>query len=156
NSLFPTSIITGMNMGQQIIDRLTTPQTGRAYGLEVLLRRRAKNGIFGWISYTLSRSERMNNGEGVAYDYDRTQLFSMVAGLPLRRNWDVGVRVQYQSGLPATTTAGYNAAREDGYWQFDVRVDKRAVWNKWLLDFYVDITNVALLPEEVTPGNTIR
>ncbi|HTR53397.1 MAG TPA: TonB-dependent receptor [Kofleriaceae bacterium] len=156
NTLLPTSIVTGMDMGQQYIDRLTTPQTGRAYGLEVLLRRRAKSGIFGWISYTLSRSERLNNGVWVPYDYDRTQLFSMVAGLPLRRNWDVGVRVQYQSGLPATTTAGYNTAREDGFWQFDVRVDKRAVWKKWLLDFYVDITNVALLPEEVTPGNTIR
>jgi hypothetical protein len=77
-------------------------------------------------------------------------------GLPLRRNWDIGVRAQYQSGLPATTTAGYNTARADGYVRFDIRVDKRAVWKKWLLDFYVDITNVALLPEEVTPGNTIR
>ena len=64
--------------------------------------------------------------------------------------------MQYQSGLPETTTAGYNAARADGYVRFDVRVDKRAVWQKWLLDFYVDITNIALLPEEVTPGTSIR
>ena len=40
--------------------------------------------------------------------------------------------------------------------RFDVRVDKRAVYRSWLLDFYVDITNVALLPEEITPGQTIR
>ncbi|HEY1556727.1 MAG TPA: TonB-dependent receptor [Kofleriaceae bacterium] len=164
NSLLPTQIITGTDMGQDIINRLTTPEKGAAYGLEVMLRRKAKSGIFGWVSYTLSRSERDMQEVGalparykwVPYDYDRTQLFSLVAGLPLRRNWDVGVRVQYQSGLPATTTSGYNTAREDGFWEFDVRVDKRAVYKKWLLDFYVDITNVALLPEEVTPGNTIR
>jgi hypothetical protein len=156
SSLLPTSIITGNMTEQQLVQRLTTPELGRAYGLEFLLRRQAKSGLYGWISYTLSRSERFQNGEWVPYDYDRTHLLNVVAGLPLRRNWDVGVRVAYQSGLPETTTAGYNAGRGDGYVQFDVRVDKRAVWQKWLLDFYVDITNVALLPEEVEPGIVLR
>jgi TonB family protein len=156
STLVPTQVVTGMDPGQTFINRLTTPQLGRAYGLEILLRRQAKSGLFGWVSYTLSRSERYRDGAWAPYDFDRTHLFNLVVGLPLRRNWDVGARVQYQSGLPATTTAGYNTARADGYWRFDVRVDKRAVWRKWLLDFYVDITNVALLPEEVTPGNSIR
>ena len=138
------------------IDRLTMPQQGRAYGLELLLRRQAKSGVFGWISYTLSRAERYRDGAWAPYDFDRTHLLNLVAGLPLSRNWDVGVRVTYQSGIPATTTAGYNTARNDGYLRFDVRVDKRAVYRTWLLDFYVDITNIALLPEQVTPGQTIR
>ena len=30
---------------------------------------------------------------------------------------------------------------------FDLRIDKRAVWNKWLLDFYVDILNSTVAPE---------
>jgi hypothetical protein len=141
---------------QEIIDRLTTPQTGRAYGLEVLLRRQARSGLFGWVSYTLSRSERLRDGKYVAYDFDRTHLVNVVAGLPLRRNWDVGLRLSYQSGKPVTTTAGYNEARTAGYVRFDVRIDKRVVWRDWLLDFYVDITNVALLPEEVSAGNVIR
>jgi len=138
------------------IERLTTPQTGRAYGLEVLLRRQAQNGVFGWISYTLSRSERDRSGVVAPYDYDRTHLLNLVVGVPLRRNWDLGMRAQYESGEPATTTYGYNTARNEGYLRFDVRVDKRAVYRSWLLDFYVDITNVALLPEQVTPGQTIR
>ena len=29
-------------------------------------------------------------------------------------------------------------------------------WRNWLLDFYVDVTNVALLPEEVQAGSVIR
>ena len=30
------------------------------------------------------------------------------------------------------------------------------MYKGWLLDFYVDIMNAALLPEEVTPGVNIR
>jgi hypothetical protein len=37
-----------------------------------------------------------------------------------------------------------------------MRVDKRAVWRSWLLDFYVDVTNIALLPEEVQVGTVLR
>jgi TonB family protein len=156
SSVLPTSVITGNATEQQIVQRLTTPELGRAYGVEFLLRRQAKSGLYGWIAYTLSRSERFQSGQWVPYDYDRTHLLNLVAGLPLRRNWDIGLRVAYQSGLPETTTAGYNQGRGDGYVQFDIRVDKRAVWQKWLLDFYVDITNVALLPEEVEPGIVLR
>ena len=156
NTVVPTSVVNPPMDGQEIIDRLTTPQLGRSYGLEFLLRRQSKTGLFGWASYTLSRSERLRGSEWTKYDFDRTHLFNLVAGLPLRRNWDVGIRLQYQSGKPTTTTAGYNAATGNGYYRFDLRVDKRAVWRKWLLDFYVDITNVALLPEEVTPGTVIR
>jgi len=155
-TLVPTSVISRPMDGQEIIDRLTTPQAGRAYGFEFLLRRQSKTGVFGWASYTLSRSERQRGTAWAPYDFDRTHLFNMVAGLPLRRNWDVGIRLQYQSGKPTTTTAGYNAAAGTGYYRFDLRVDKRAVWKKWLLDFYVDVTNAALLPEEITPGTVIR
>jgi hypothetical protein len=154
-TLTPTGVVVNMP-GQDFIDRLTTPQRGRSYGLEVLLRRQAKSGIFGWVSYTLSRSERLRAGDWAAYDFDRSHLVNVVAGMPLRRNWDIGVRLQYQSGKPTTTTSGFNNARGTGYLRFDVRVDKRAVWRSWLLDFYVDITNIALLPEEVQVGTVIR
>ena len=154
-TLFPTEMEV-QTQGQEAVERLTAPQLGRSYGAEVLLRRTAKTGVFGWVSYTLSRSERYRDGEWVAYDFDRTHLVNVVAGLPLRRNWDIGARMSYQSGKPVTTTAGYNTARTDGYLRFDVRVDKRVVWQSWLLDFYVDITNVALLPEEVSAGSVIR
>jgi TonB family protein len=156
SSVVPTSIVQPPDRGQEVIDRLTAPQLGRAYGLELLLRRQSKTGVYGWISYTLSRSERQRDGAWAPYDFDRPHLVNVVAGLPMRRNWDLGLRLQYQSGRPTTTTAGYNAAYGTGYFRFDFRVDKRAVWRKWLLDFYVDVTNAALLPEEVQPGTVLR
>ena len=156
STLVPTQVVLAGQRGQELVDRLTQPQLGRAYGIEVLLRRQARSGLFGWVSYTLSRSERMRDGQWVPYDFDRTHLINLVAGMPLRRNWDIGLRLQYQSGKPETITTGYNDARGNGYLRFDARVDKRAVWRSWLLDFYVDITNIALLPEEVQVGTVIR
>jgi hypothetical protein len=155
-SVIPTTIIPPPMDAQMFIDRLTQPELGRAYGLELLARRQSKTGIYGWISYTLSRSERQRDGSWVAYDFDRTHLVNVVAGLPLPRNWDLGVRFSYQSGKPTTISTGYNGTYGTGYARFDVRIDKRAVWQNWLLDFYVDITNIALLPEEVEPGTVIR
>jgi hypothetical protein len=154
-TLVPTQNTTDMDV-QKFVDRITAKQRGRSYGFEVLARREAKSGLFGWISYTLSHTERHKDGEWGPYDFDRTHLINVVAGMPLPRNWDVGLRLQYPSGKPETTTAGYNTARTNGYVRFDMRVDKRAVWRAWLLDFYVDVTNVALLPEEVTAGRVIR
>ncbi len=155
-TLISTTVAPPTSDAQQFLDRLLVPHTGRAYGLETLIRRQAKSGLYGWLSYTLSRSERYKDGAWAPYDFDRTHLLNLVAGLLLPRNWDVGVRFQYQSGKPATTTYGYNTARINGYDRVDFRVDKRAVYRGWLLDFYVDIINGALLPEEVMPGATIR
>jgi hypothetical protein len=154
-TLFPTSTVWEMP-ADEFIERLTKPQRGRSYGLELMVRRQAKTGVFGWLSYTLSRSERRRDGAWVPFDLDRTHLVNLVVGLPLDRNWDVGARVQYQSGKPTTTTAGYNEARTAGYLRIDVRVDKRVAWRDWLLDFYVDISNVALLPEEIEAGEVAR
>ena len=155
-TLTPTSLVPPPSDAQKLLDRLFNARTGRAYGVEAMIRRQAKSGLYGWLSYTLSRSERYQNGTWSPYDFDRTHLVNLVAGLRLPRNWDVGVRLQYQSGKPATTSYGYNTARTDGYDRVDIRVDKRAVYRGWLLDFYVDIINAALLPEEVTPGVSIR
>lgn len=55
---------------------------GRAYGLEVLLKKR-RGKFTGWVSYTLSRTERqfkeINNGAWYAARQDRTHDFSIVA-----------------------------------------------------------------------------
>lgn len=144
------------SLADRVLGRLITPQQGRSYGLELMLRREARQGPYGWIAYTLSASERRRDGSYVPFDFDRTHLLNLVLGMPLARNWDVGVRVQYQSGKPATTTTGYNSARMNGYVRVDLRVDKRVVWNQWLLDFYVDLTNAALFPEEVNAGQVLR
>jgi hypothetical protein len=75
---------------KDFIDRLTTPRVGRAYGLELMIRRKSKSGLYGWISYTLSRSERdsvqqlptplgvITQTRSQPYDFDRTHLLNVV------------------------------------------------------------------------------
>lgn len=127
---------------------LFTKRAGRAYGLELLLRHQESNGLFGWVSYTLSRSERQTaDGTWEAFDFDRLHILNVVAGLRLPRNWEIGTRVLLQTGTPLTTIFGSNVARSDSQFRLDLRIDKRAVYRSWLLDFYVDIINSTVAEE---------
>mgnify|MGYP000299206914 CR=1 FL=1 len=138
------------------LDRLLQPATGRSYGFEMLLRRQSADGISGWLSYTLSRSERLRDGGWSAFDFDRTHILNLVLQMPLPRRWQLGFRAQMQTGRPLTTTAGLSSTRASTFVRFDVRIDKTAVWNDWLLDFYVDVSNTVLAAEELQPGTDVR
>lgn len=140
------------------INDLFKGREGRAYGLEVLLRRRDTERLFGWVSYTLSRSERRTEAQWDPFDFDRLHILNFVTGLRLPRNWELGARVLMQSGTPLTTIFGHNVSRSDGQFRFDLRIDKRAVWNRWLLDFYVDVINTSVAQESggLVGGNAVR
>lgn len=138
------------------LDQLLKAAVGRSYGMEVMLRRESVTGLSGWISYTLSRSERERDGGWFSFDFDRTHILNLVLGIPLPRRWQVGLRGQLQTGRPLTTTSGLSEARTGTFVRFDLRVDKTAVWNDWLLDFYVDVSNAVLAAEELAPEQQIR
>jgi hypothetical protein len=85
---------------------------GRAYGLEIMLEK--KIGAFtGWISYTLSRTERqvdrgsepsewINYGNWYAANYDKPHDFTFVSTYTINKNWDVSMNFAYQTGRPMT------------------------------------------------------
>jgi len=142
---------------------------GRVYGAEILARRDFSERTWGWLSYTLSRSERAapDSGGWNPYQYDQTHILAAVAGRRLNRNWSVGARFRYVTGNPTTVvneavfdsdTDHYvpvpglrHVARLPPFQQLDVRVDKRWEWSGWSLDGYFDVQNVydAQNPEDV-------
>ncbi len=78
---------------------------GRAYGLEFYLKK--NTGKFtGWISYTLSRTERqvtgLNGGDWYPSRFDKTHNLSVVAMYDLNEKWSFGSNVQYSTGVPLT------------------------------------------------------
>ena len=78
---------------------------GRAYGLELFAKK--NKGIFtGWVSYTLSKSERkiagINNGEWYNAKYDRTHNLSVVAIYDLSSRWSLGGNFSYATGVATT------------------------------------------------------
>src|SRR5205814_10420543 len=70
---------------------LVEVRDGRSYGLEVMLRRPAGKRLYGWLAYTLSKSERLIGyfRERVASDWDQRHILNLVVGYRLRGGWGV-------------------------------------------------------------------
>jgi len=132
---------------------------GRAWGAELLLRRPLADGIFGWISYTIQRSERRAPGSRWdLYAFDQTHILTLVGSWEFWAGWTIGVRFRLVSGNPNTPVKGavYDAdsnsympefGRENSerlplFHQLDVRLDKKFAFNTWYLSFYIDVQNV--------------
>ena len=143
---------------------------GRIYGLEFILRRDPVGKFFGWLSYTLSRSERNDDPDGdpnpfgdpegwYAYDFDQTHIATAVGSYRLPWELEFGGRFQYVTGNPYTPFAGgvYDVD-QDSYFAFqsgdrnserlppfsslDLRLSKRWIFNKGWFELYVDALNV--------------
>lgn len=78
---------------------------GRAYGLELYVKK-ASGPLTGWISYTLSRSERkvagINSGEWYPNRFDRTHNVYIVAQYNYNNKWDFGANFVFSTGTPTT------------------------------------------------------
>ncbi|MEM8939090.1 MAG: TonB-dependent receptor [Bacteroidota bacterium] len=92
---------------------------GRAYGMEIYVSK-TKGRLTGWISYTLSRTERkitgvsdedpgINNGEWYVANYDKPHEISVTGVYKLSKRIDFSANFVFASGLPTTyPTSGYN------------------------------------------------
>ena len=60
--------------------------------------------FFGWLAYTLSRSERRDNpGDALhLFQYDQTHILTVLGSYKLGRGWEVGARFRYVTGDPYT------------------------------------------------------
>jgi len=133
---------------------------GRIYGMELLLKHDQVGRFFGWISYTLMRSERRDPGEDTwrLFTLDQTHIFTILGNYRLTSDWEIGARWRYTTGNPQTlrTGAAYavdtdvyvpyfgesNGTRGDAFHQLDLRVDRKWTFDTWLLTAYLEIQNV--------------
>ncbi len=81
---------------------------GRAYGIELLLRRQLMRGLYGWVAYSLSRAERRDDPTEYGYpnwrlyEFDQTHILTVIASYQTEHNWTFGTRLRYTSGDPFT------------------------------------------------------
>jgi TonB family protein len=105
------------------IDHFSSSGKGRAYGLELLLRHEVTEHFYGWIAYTLSRSETAGtladgipmgqtgierNGGDLSWrpsQFDQTHNLIVVASYS-RRGWQFGARYRFVTGVPTTPVTG--------------------------------------------------
>ena len=136
---------------------------GRAYGMEFLIQKRSRSGLYGILAYTLSWSEfNDKNGKAVNSAWDSRHTISLVGGMKLKRNWEMGAKFRMASGRPYTPYdvqrslvkgnwdvkgvalndySRLNAERLGTFSQLDVRVDKVWYFKRSSLNLYMDIQN---------------
>lgn len=130
---------------------------GRAYGVEFFLRRRLERGLYGWLSYTLSRSERFAPGGPVSlFNYDQTHVLNLALSWKINDHWRVGARFQLASGTPVANIIGsiyQTDTREFSPFtapgdertpfsnQLDVRVDYSFRWWRFRMNAFLDVMN---------------
>jgi outer membrane receptor protein involved in Fe transport len=126
---------TRQNPGQITYLCADEPVDGRAYGMELLLRRALTQKITGWLSYTLSRSTDTYTQPGASHtvpsQFDRTHVVSVIAAYDFGANWRAGTRVMAYSGTPYLQfshdqrVAPYGDYRLPAFLRADVRLEKR-------------------------------
>ena len=154
----------GGDFGVVGTEPLDSRGTGETYGLEVLAQKRTVNDFYGIASYTFGYSKFSDaQGDLLPSSWDSRHILSLTGGKYFKRNWNIGARFRLQSGFPQTPydidrselvnnwniTNGpvsdfsqLNTLRGNLVHQLDVRVEKKWIFNKWQLTFYVDVVNV--------------
>ncbi len=160
NNLVVSTDETIMVDNEEVPLRYNNDGTGQVYGLEFLLKHRPTDHFFGWISYTLMKSARIDHPgeEERLFDYDQTHILTIVASAVLGRGWEAGIRFRLVTGNPDTPIIDSyynvdsdiyipvygrtNSTRLPTFHQLDVRVDKNWQWEHLKLAVYIDVQNV--------------
>ena len=152
-----------------IAQALVNGGQGRSYGAQFLLRRELASGFFGWVAYTILRSERKDadSDEYRLFDFDQTHVLTALASYDLGKGFEIGARARYATGYPRTPvigsyfdarTATYqpilgakNSIRIPAFVELDVRASKRFKLEHSAIEIYLDVQNVTdrQNPEEI-------
>lgn len=130
---------------------------GRSYGMELFVRKRMGDWVHGWLSYTLSRTERRFPPEGWNIGpIDQTHMLNLAWSFDLGDEWSLGARFTFATGNPYYPIVGsrYDADRDRYqpiyaaeserlpiFHRLDLRLDKNFRFDTWLLGFYLDVQN---------------
>lgn len=146
--------------GEQVPELYTNEGRGRAYGLELLLKHELTERFYGWIAYTLSRSERYDEDTTgfVPILFDQSHILTLVGSYKLENGWELGTRFRLTTGRPETPTLGgtfdsdsgqyfpiegpFRSIRGATFHQLDVRAERQWTFERWRLSVYLDIQNV--------------
>jgi TonB family protein len=142
---------------------------GRAYGTQFLLRQQQVGRFFGWVSYSILRSER-KDAPGLdwrLFDYDQSHVFTALGSYDLGLGFEAGLRFRFATGYPRTPVIGayydqstntyqpifgaHNSIRIPSFASLDARMAKHFKWNRADGELYLDVQNVTnhSNPEEI-------
>ena len=141
-------------------ENLANTGIGRIWGFEIFLRQALTSRLFGWLSYSFSKSQRLDapGDNWRPFDFDQTHVLTAILSYKVGAGWELGGRFRYATGDPLTPVVGAvkddntdtfvplygptNSTRLPNFVELDIRVDKVWVFSTWSLDLYLDVQNV--------------
>ncbi len=144
--------------GSLVPERFNNTGAGKAFGLSTSVKYDAQPWTAS-LSYTLSRSTRFSPDRGEnLFNNDQTHVLVALAQVDLGNDWSIGSRLRFVSGNPFTPVTGgvfssdadrylrlrgpFFSRRLDAFFALDVRVDKKWIYDTWILSAYLDIQNL--------------
>jgi TonB family protein len=143
--------------------------SGRSYGAQVLVRKDLSAHVFGWLSYSIIRSERQDapGDRWRLFDFDQTHVLTALASYAIGGGFEAGARFRYATGFPRTPVTGayfdvrtdtwqpmfgvQNTIRIPPFASLDLRVSKLFKIGKTELEVYLEAQNATNRqnPEEI-------
>ena len=133
---------------------------GHSFGLEVLLRRELDSRVYGWVSYSFSKSRELT-ADGEAWrptPYDQPHVLTLLLGLRLSPFLELAARLRVASGNPLSeavssvydadtglyvpTTLPLGTTRLPTFVQLDFQVNNVWLSDRFHLSLYVDFQNI--------------
>lgn len=161
NLVQSSSKVTAEEDGTFTPEFLSNEGYGQSYGMELLFRHELTKYFFGWIAYTLSRSESDLSEEErytVENTFDQTHILTLVAQTKLPWELTFGGRFRLVSGSPERLPYGsvhdldttdfqpissrYIRPRKPAFHQLDLRIDRKFTFQAGSLTAYLDLLNV--------------
>jgi TonB family protein len=140
-------------------EHLDNDGVGRIYGAEASAKLRPTAKSSGFVSYTLSRSERRDHADEPwrLFSWDQTHILTVAGAYRLGRSWDLSATFRYVTGNPITPVVGgvYNARtdlytpiygavnseRAAAFNRLDLRVEKSWRVRSGSIAAYLDVQN---------------
>ncbi len=142
-----------------VVPALGNQGSGYSMGIETLVRYKPDDHFFGFLAYTLSRSERRNTDTDMLrlFQYDQTHILTATGSYRLGKGWELGASARLVSGSMTTprqygffdqSVGTYSpiafppfGERLPMFKKLDIRVDKAWVYKSWTLKAYLDLQN---------------
>jgi hypothetical protein len=148
--------------GDPLLDDFLIRREALAYGAELMIRRPSTHRVHGWLSYTLSRSLRAFEGGVVgASDFDQRHTLNLVTSVRWGRT-TFGGRLHVHTGrlVKIEDAEPLEMARLPAFYQLDLRVAHRSIFERFLIETYLELVNATLRPQVTglrsTPGGLER
>jgi hypothetical protein len=121
----------------------------RSYGLELMVRRPFTERLHGWLSYTLSQSQRaLGSGVIGPSDWDQRHILNLVLGYHWGE-YELGARGHLNTGRPVLIygSQAETFVRLPTFYQLDLRVERRFLFDGFTLHAYLEVVNATMTRE---------